>query len=122
MAHQRKVDALKKKIEAAKKEKENATKKVEALKKIFKDAKGALEDKVKYVKKVIAKTKELESMEGKAEFQEHLQTLKELIRLNETLKSKEKAFKAACVKQREVILQKKVKWKIQLQNQRIPND
>ena len=107
MAHQRKVDALKKKIEAAKKEKENATKKVEALKKIFKDAKGALEDKVKYVKKVIAKTKELESMEGKAEFQEHLQTLKELIRLNETLKSKEKVFKAACVKQREVILQKK---------------
>ena len=61
---------------------------------------------MKYLKKVVAKTKELESMEGKAEFQEHLQKLKELIRLNETLKAKEKAYKAACVKQREVIEEK----------------
>ena len=107
IAHQRKVDALKKKIEAAKKEKEKATKKVETLKKIFKDAKSALEERVKYVKKVISKTKELESKEGKVEFQEHLKKLKQLIQLNETLKGKEKAFKAACVKQREAILQKK---------------
>ena len=106
IAHQRKVDGIKKKIDAATKKKEIVTKRVQDAKQGFKSAKSNLEERVKYMKKVVAKTKELESMEGKAEFQEHLKKLKELIRLNETLKAKEKAYKAACVKQREVIEKK----------------
>ena len=101
--HQRMVDGLQKKIDKASKKLTDVKTAEEESQSVYTAAEEKYQARAAYRKKISAEMSKVEAVEGKAEYQQLLAKLRELIQANEALKVKETSFKASCKQQREDI-------------------
>jgi chromosome segregation ATPase len=103
-AHARQMEALNRKIEAMKAKAQKKKKTYQTVDEKLTELKEALGKKQSYNDRVVREITKLEKLEEAVEDKEMLRTLRDLVMLNESLKTQEAAFKQSCLAQRDELM------------------